>query len=293
VDPELNIEITDASIVPQISETFDEGRRGVPSADFAATADAGHGEVAIEGFVYPTSIGHLLMAMFGADAKTGASDPWTHTFDVQEDVPSYTIEERLLGTGSNDGLRSVGSVLSALNFTFERATGVLRYTSQWLGNIPEIVTVIDPSPNFEEGIQGWKAAVTSTNLTNRVLAGEINFSRESQVIHATNNSQQPKCVEVGPVRIEGQLTLLTDTLVDFTSFITDVKQQLAISFAKGVTPARTLNFNIQNAALAASPIDWDMGGVALLNRLSFRAIHNSTDDGPGVAVLINGQTDAY
>lgn len=292
VAPSVGLPITEGGIVPQLPATFDNGRRGVASADFAAVLDAGHGEITLNGWAYPTSIGHFLMAIFGTDTKTGAGDPWTHAFTIANTVPSYTIEEDVVG-GTNGGIRSVGSRIASLGFSYEAASGVLQFTSNWMGKIPAVVTATNPTIATELPWEGWRGTLTSTDLDCKAVSANLNFTRELHVEHTGCDTRDPYAITAGQVTVEGDVTVAVEDMSEFNLFLASTQQQFNLEFDKGGSPARSIAFNLDEAFLGASPLEYDRGQAGLRARLSFRGIHNSTDAGPAKVTLINGQTAAY
>jgi len=287
------IPVTEGAIQPQVTSTFDEGRRGIGAAEFDVVRDAGHGEINMSGWVYADRIGHLLMGMLGADTKTGTSDPWSHALALNAAPPSYNIEERII-SGASGGIKCPGSRFGTLNFTFDTNTGALTYTAQAQGKIPELATTTDPAVGtVSSPFEGWKATVTSSGLNARTVSGEINMSREIQVVHTGENSQQPTSILVGPLKIEGSLLMITDSLADLTAYLDGTRQSLAIAFSKGATPNRSITFTMTDAYLAAAPLEFDYGGIGVFNRIHYRGLYNATDAGPCAVTLLNGQNAAY
>lgn len=291
VNPTVGMPITGGTLQAMIEEIYDEGRRGVASADFAAIQGAGHGEFSLEGFVYPESIGWLLKGMLGGEAVTGAGDPYEHEFSAAATPPTFTIEDTIIG-GSNGGLRLTGSTLGSLGFSFDAGAGVLAYTSQWMGGIPSKVTPQALTFPTTAGLAGWRAAVTSTNIASRIASGEINISRELQVVHTGTATQGPRNIAQGPIRVEGSFLLSLEDLTDFDRYLTDLTQSFVVVFDKA-TDNRRVEFTMTECNFNAEPWEPDRGGVAVFQRLSFRAIHNSTDGGPLTAIVENSRATAY
>lgn len=293
VAPANVIPVTGGGITPQNEEIFDEGRRGVPSATFAAYQGPGHGEASVEGFAYPDRIGHFLLAMFGIDNASGAG-PYTHVFNNVATPPGYTFEDAIMA-GAAGGMRMAGSRCGALNFSFDASTGVLAYTSTWMGMIPTkvtpaAVTLVAPANAWP----GWTGVVTSTGLTSRIISGDINITKELQVINTATNTRSPRTINPGPMQVEGTFTLATEDLSDFDLYLADTQQPFSIVFTSGIN---IITFQMTLVTFAASPIGFARDGVSVNDTLSYRAIHNTTDGptsgptyalgGPAKVTLVN------
>lgn len=75
-----------ASCVPKAVEprAEDAGTRGTMRAQiFGAYQTTQHYELTLKGDIFAGSFGHILMAFFGTDTKTGAG-PYTHTFSIAD-----------------------------------------------------------------------------------------------------------------------------------------------------------------------------------------------------------------
>jgi len=293
VAPDVTFPITDGSGVPQLPATYDDGKRGVPTADFDALLDAGHGEMSYEGWLYPIAIGHAFMGIFGEDTVTGAADPYTHTFKQKADVPSYTVEETYL-SGTNGGVRYTGCRFAGITLTWNSDTGALTYSTNLMGKIPTVVTPATPSIVVENAFEGWRGTVTSTDLTTPcvVTQGEINLTRELQVVHTGCDDQNPSFINAGPMRVEGSMQVAFNNMALFNLFLNGTRQSFLLEFTKG-SPIRELAITCTDAFFGAQPPEWDRGGISTFMRLSFRGIYNATDTGSAVVALKNSQATAY
>lgn len=293
VTPTITMPIMNGSGTPQLPATYDDGKRGLPTADFGAVLDAGQGELSFEGWVYPTTIGHALMGVFGTDTVTGSADPYTHEFSQSIDVPSYTFEETYL-SGANGGVRYTGCRFANLNFSWDAASGVLQYSTQVTGKIPTVVTPATVAISEEAAFEGWRATITSTNLTSPcvVTQGELNLTRELQVVHTGCDDRNPSFINTGPMRVEGSLTIAFRDMNVFNMFLNGTEQSFELTFTKG-TPAREIKFIVSRAFFGANPPEWDRGGIGVTMRLGFRGLYNNTDNGSCRVQLKNGQATAY
>lgn len=291
VSPTVGIPITGGGGKPIIEEIYDEGKRGIAAKEFAAYQGSGHGEFALDGNAYPIEIGWLLAGIFGSEAISGAGDPYTHTFSLSTVVPSFTLEDTIMG-GSNGGMRFTGGKVTSLGISFDSNAGVVAYTSQLMSKIPTKVTPQSLTTAPLAAWPGWRANVTAASLSGCVTKADINFTRENQIIHCGNNTQDPKYINMGPLSVEGTVESITESLVDFDNYLTDLSQTFVIAFSYG-SPARSLTLTMTNANFNASPIEWDRGAVGVITKLSFKALYNATDVGPAKAVLLNSRSTVY
>jgi hypothetical protein len=292
VTPDVGLAITEGGIVPQLPATYDNGKRGVASADFAAVLDAGHGEATMNGWVYPMNIGHFLQAMFGGSVKTGVADPWLHTFAFANTVPSYTIEEDVVG-GAGGGIRCVGSRCGSLAFNYEAASGALMYTSTWMGKIPSIVTPANPAIVTELPFEGWRGTLTSTGLDCKAVSADINFTRDLHVEHTGCDTKDPYAITSGQVTVEGSMVVVVTDMSELTMFLAGTIQPWLLEFTLPGPPIRKIGFQVTSAFMGASPLEYDRGQAGLRANLSFRGLHNATDTGSAKVLLTNGQTTVY
>lgn len=294
VAPDTTWPVTSADTKLQMTETFDEGRRGVAAKAFDAVPDGMHGEFSCEGFAYPIFMGNLLLGLFGAEEISGAADPYSHTFTMASNPPSFTLEDTLIG-GALGGLRLPGFRPGNMNFSFDAASGALTYSTSGLGLAPVKVTPALSAPTAElRPWSGWQCTVTSAGISSRVSSGEINITRELQVVHTATAVQTPRFINVGPIDIAGTLTVTLEDLSDFDAVLADTRQSLVVKFEQsdgGVE--RSIEFTMSNIVLNAQPIEFDRSGVSVFVKYGWRALYNDTDGGPGTVVLINSRATTY
>jgi hypothetical protein len=277
-----------------MSETFDQGRRGVASRDFDAVPDGAHGEFQCEGFVYPVFFGYLMLGLFGSETISGAADPYTHTFKMAATPPSFTMEETVLA-GASGGLRYTGFRPGNVNLQWDAASGAVTYSTTGMSLAPTKVTPALSAPTAElRPFSGWGCTITSANLTSRVASGECDISRELQVVHTSTGVQTPRFINCGPIAIEGKLKVSVEDLTDFDAVLADTRQSLVLTFTQvGATPARSIVITMTNVVLNAAPLEWDRGGVSVFATYTFRALYNPTDLGPGVVAIQNNRATTY
>lgn len=291
VAPDVGFPITDGSISLQQTASYDEGRRGTPSGTFDALIDAGHSEVNIEGWYYPIAPTWLLYGLFGSDTISGASDPYTHTLALATTIPSFTIEQDVLG-GSNGGLRATGCRVGSMNFSFEAEKGALTYSAQLMGKIPSKVTATNPVITSEVAFEGWRATLTSTGLSCKAVSGEINLTRELQLVYTGCDSQDVASINAGPMNIEGKFVVIFDNMAIFDLVLANTRQVLTLTFTKG-SPAREIKFTITDCFLNAQPFEFDYGQMGVLGTIGFRGIYNATDAGVCKVAVKNSQSTSY
>lgn len=290
-DPDVTIPISSgANHSARIEELFDDDVRGQNAVVFDAAQGVGHGEVSIEGTYYPVEIGHILMAIFGADTISGAGDPYTHTFKGAASPPAYTLEFAHKD-GTNLGARYAGAHCGSLSFSFDAAQGLLTYASQWMSRIPTVVTPQTPTPTASGVLAGWKFALTSTNLTGRLISGEINITRELEV-RPIGGSQDPGAINIAALDATVTLRLIAEDLGDLSRYLTGLRQSVVLAATQG-TPARGISFTLTDCDLNVEPVEYDFGNIGQVLTIQGRGIYNSTDAGPIQVALQNSRSTAY
>ncbi len=122
--------------------------------------------------------------------------------------------------------------------------------------------------------------------------GEINLTRDLQVIHTGCDSQSPSFINAGAMMVEGSLQLAFNNIALFELFLDSTRQSLVITFTKG-SPAREIKFTMTDAFFGAAPPEWDRSGISVLMRLNFRGIYNTTDSGNIKVAVKNARSTAY
>ena len=293
VVPDVTFPIMDGSGTAQIPATYDDGKRGIATSTFDALLDAGHGEMQYSGWYYPEAVSHALMGLFGTDTISGASDPYTHTFSLNADIPSYTVEETLL-SGASGGLQYAGARFGSMTFNWDAASGALGYNTSLMSKVPTVVTPATPTIAIETAFEGWRGTVTSTGLTTPCVTtqGEINLTRDLQVIHTGCDSQSPSFINAGAMTVEGSLQVAFNNMALLNLFLNSTRQSMVITFTKG-SPAREIKFTMTDCFFGAAPPEWDRSGISVLMRLSFRGIYNATDVGNIKVAVKNAKAVAY
>ena len=286
VSPTFAMPVTNFEATDQIESHLSQGRRGVPSVTFGAVQGAGHAEFTIEGECYPSTIGHILLGILGEDTVTGAESPYSHAFANVASTPSYTIIERVIN--ANSGSRQlVGCRFGQVTFSWNAGEGVLAYNATGMGWISTSVNADSTVPVEEDAWQGWRQAITSTDLANLVTSGELAITRELQPVHTGESTQNPRHINVGPTQVNGNLLVaIEDNLAVYDKVRTLTRQSLSILFDVA-SASRSIKFLMTDAALIA-PAEIDRGGVSAFTRVNFEGIHNTTDEGPIAVTLENG-----
>lgn len=289
VNPSITIPTSESNGVAQIEQIYDDGYRGLGGLVYDAKQGVGHGEVSFDGPVYPAEIGHLLMSIFGSDTVTGTG-PYIHTFKYANLPPSYTIE-RMHTSAANGGMRFTGSRCGSLSFSWDSASGFLSFSSQWMSKIPSKVTAQNPAPTAQGFFPGRLAVITSTNLTGRLVSGEVNLTRELEV-RSVGGQQDPYGINVDRLDARLSIVLIVEDLTDFDRYLTGLRQSVVITLDDAAA-SRSIVFTFTDCDLNTEPLEYDMGNIGQLVRIQGRGIHNTTDAGPVQVALENGQASAY
>lgn len=295
VAPDTVYPVTGGGGTPEIEEIIDSARRGISSMDFAAYQGSGHGNFSMEGFPYPDRFGWLLLAIMGTDAITGAIDPYTHTFGMASDPPSFTIQD-IIRPGSNGALQFAGMRMGSLGLSFDSGSGVLQFTSEWQGGVPTKVTGASVSlGTVINAWPSWRCTATINAVANaRIISADINFTRELDIVHTADGLQSARAVNVGPLAVEGTITLAFESMADIDLYLADTQQAFAITWTNGASPIRSLTINIPTCIFSGAPPSISRESVSVNNQLGIRGMYNaSAPAGPANVVLLNNRATVY
>lgn len=291
--PTSSIPIRDFSGNREKTKLPDMSLRGSAVDTFSEADGVYHGVFSIEGDVFVDTIGHLLLAILGEEAISGAG-PYAHAFTSlnsgDQQPPGHTLWDNY----SVSVRRHFGAQLSALNFSWEDG-GLLAYSAeaQTMGD-----TVV-AAPVASYGALAPLAAWNSTCLIGGVAAypksGSLNITRsEAGPIHVQDGLQSPRHVWVGALSVEGSCNLLMENDTYFQQFIDNTQPTLAFAFGSG---AAALTFLMSKVSWRDPRPTADGGYMTL--PINFKALGNTTDAGasggysPMKATLSNSRSTVF
>lgn len=218
----------------------------------------------------PATIGLLLTLALGADAVTGAGDPYTHTITPSTALPWHTV----FGSYGADKSAIADAKIDSLELTWEK-TGALKakvkslgctftFASTWTGGTAENV--------IGNTFRGQGGVFTVAGTTARVVSGSIKIDNGCQAIVAAY-SVTPDTIAEAMVKCDVSLTIVPDDLLLFRTVVTGsssgttaqaVPQYGAIDlkFINTASPTHDLEFTAANTRFMTKMPDVDPAGGA-------------------------------
>jgi len=267
----------------------DMGYRGSEVGLFGAIPGVIHSEYSTSGDVYPESIGYFLGALLGDYAVTGGSAPYSHTFNIKNNIGVYgggqpeslTIADfsGLTGASSNKARAYPGSVVSELTITWSsealltwsaKLTGwpsgvIPKPTSSWSGISPPLpawrgVTSIGGSPVLY------------------VQSGELQLKRDVKVLNTVDGVQGPYAVWLGPLAATGKLTFIAADETEFLRYLNATNPALTVNFEAG-SGASLVGIDIAMQSVSYRGAKVGRGQDYTTVETDFSAIGNTTNVG--------------
>jgi len=249
----LSVPVTMVNLNPKVESVKDDsavGRREMPLSSAAAQKWA---EPEIEGYVYDILFGYLLKAALGTDTKTGAGDPYTHTYTVLNSnaatFPTMTIKTK----DDTSVLMCTGCVLSELTLTAQKGQ-FLKYKAKFVGKFPATDT---ETPSYTEegrflvstGSLKLAANVAGLGAASAVSFDSCELSFNNNVIRSGINSDlSPERIMPGHFSMGGSVDAVFEDEVNWALFGAHTAQALRLALTSQ-TAGRTLNVDITQARL--------------------------------------------
>ena len=184
---------------------------------------AGHERVEVlpgsdaEIVVTPATIGLLLTLAVGADAVTGAADPYLHTITPAASLPWHTV----FGSYGTDKSSIVDCKIDSLELSWEKSGAlkakvksmgcVLTFASTWTGGTAEGVV--------GNTFRGNGGVFTIAGTQARVVSGSIKIENGCQAIVAAY-STTPDTIAEAMLKCDVSLTIVPDDLLLFRTVVT-------------------------------------------------------------------------
>lgn len=271
----------------------DMSLRGSAVDSFAEADGVYHGTFNIEGDVFADTIGHLLLAILGEEAVSGAG-PYLHAFTVlnsgDQQPPGHTLWDNY----SVSCRRHFGAQFTSLAFSWEDG-GLLAYTAEALTLGDTVVTAPVASYGALAPHPAWASTCLIGGVAAYPLSGDLTISRnDAEPVHVQDGLQTPRHIWVGSLSVEGTLVLLMEADTYFQQFIDNTQPTLDLPFVSGSTGLRFL----------MSKVTWqtpeiDRSGSYVKLSMPFKALGNTTDAGasggysPIKATLTNARSTVY
>jgi hypothetical protein len=237
------------------------------------------------GHLYVDVFGHLLRAILGVDTVAGAG-PYTHTFkNTNADPPSYSITDF-------DGVEAKGfpgCKLGELAVHIDVA-GTVTYDASWVGYPSADQSTPSPSFSAVAPLLGWQWTLSHGGVAStRGLKADLTFKRDVDVIHASDGTQGPREVFSPDLEVDGTIQAMYENGTDLDRFLayTQNATVLTVTSSASAALALTLTTTVMNKAATGR------GGKYAVLDFDVSGIYNTTDTGPGHAVLTNSVSAAF
>lgn len=229
-----------------------------------------------DGDVFPDTLGHILLGLFGAVATTGIAPTLVHTFSLlnngDQQPPAYTITDFM----DIEARAFPGSQFSELNLKFT-ADGTFEYTAKAVG-MPS-ADAATPTAAFSTVLMhpGWQcqAQIAAGNVS-IVQAADINIVRSVKPIFTGRNSQSPFKIWVGPMRVTGRLLLIAENDTELNRFINQTTTSVKLTFTENANLETILTMS---KVQYVKPTNVVRGKEYVEIDAAFEAIPNTTDAG--------------
>lgn len=260
----------------------DKGVRGSPSMDHAMYQGVRSGSWQGSHYFHPDVAGVFLRGIYGGETVSSTSAPYVHTFGTTDRPASYTLFD-FYGVAAGSSERMIlGAQLERVELQWSRENGALVVRPQWVGFGSTGYATLTPSYSTGDPFRGWQATVAIAGTTNaRVLDFTSILSRAPvKLIYGGSNTQAPNNREVGPLEHTGKLTVYGSTSLELDRYLANSTGALSVTMSDSTN---TLAWDITNWRIEDVVID--RGGGYSRWDVTWRALHDSSDTGPGRVAL--------
>lgn len=256
----------------------DKGLRGALVDVYDEIPGPKSGTFEFDGDVFPDTVPWVIAGILGDVVTTGASAPYTHVISTLNSGSGQPKSYSLTDFYSAGTRQYAGAMFNEFDLKFS-ADGMLTYSakSTTFGS----ATVTKPTASFTDipPLAAWTGTVTIGAAAGAiVMDGEINVKRSATVINAVDNSQDPAAIWLGPVSVDGKLTVVMEDDTLLTQYLNGTPTTLTVDYSAGAgADAVQVQATMSKVKLTASDIDRGKDYVSL--SISFEALANSTDVG--------------
>lgn len=254
----------------------DTGWRGSATDEYGVVAGKTWGEIDTGGDVFADTIGWLLASILGDLTTTGASAPFTHAFSLLN-----SGQPQSLSATDSDGMvprRYAGVQVSELSFKYD-AGGLFTYDAKAVSFASTIVSAPTASFSGVTPAPSWAlAASIGGSAVGIVQSGEFNLKRVATPIMTVDGTQAPHAIFVGPLAVDGKLSLLLEDETQLLNYLNNSQPALDLNYTAGAGAAAVqVKLHASKAAFTAAKRN--RGKEYLVLDVDFKAIANATDAG--------------
>jgi len=273
----------------------DTAIRGAMGDVYSEVQGPAWGEIAATGPVFVDTFPWFLANVCGDYAGTGAG-PYTHTIaqknsgDGQPGAVSLTDYFGL--SGGTPSRRYPGCQIAGTTLKWG-GVGVLEHSTNIVGFKSALVAKPTQSFGALPPIAGWSATLSIAAGSKTFLeSAELNIKRLScDPIHTADGTQDPYAVWVGPLGVDGKMTIIAEDETEFLRYTGGTSAVLVVTFTQG-----TASITITMSKVQYTNVQLKRGGPYAVYDVTFKAVQNTTDVGatggysPAKFVVVNSIT---
>lgn len=254
----------------------------------------------IEFPLFPNSGIALLVGAIGADVKSGAGDPFTHTISPANTLPSFTIEKNLGGAQSE---QYAGCRVSKYVLSWTTGDEAVKVTADVVGQ--SIATLTTPTAvSITTADVPFVFPEVSLSLLGNAIVTPTQFSLswDNQIKSTWTAAQSHNVTYLTPMarKVNGQVTVVWNSLNDATygwlakmpvGAGSATQGTLVCTIAHAGSPSRSVAFTLNSVQLAKLTDDIKMNDV-IMTQLDYEANY-VIGSSLGQAVVLNSVATAY
>jgi Phage tail tube protein len=301
----LTVPITKPNFDDTVKKLDDPAIRGSMAELYGRYAGVRQGTVSFGGPFYPDIAGLLLQNILGDKTTTGAADPYTHAFSLNNSATGQPKTHTCVyytGVTATSGARTFpGLCLSELKLSWDAESKLVSYTAKGV-TVGSTITGSTPTaaPSAVPPMAAWRALMgvggpaSGGTLDPTCTSFELTLKRKVDLIYGLANSQDPIVIQRGQMSCDGKAKFVARDEVPLLNMINNTQGQVQILLDNGIVGAgqRGMTVNFQQASWLNAKLD--EGKQATMWDVEIDGIANSTDAGatgglsPLKVTLVNG-----
>lgn len=259
-----------------------------PTAEIRTTATAtGPGPYTIP---FAPGQGALMYGHAFTAPVTGAAAPYVHahsTLNSGSGQPGTMTITDFQGPVATTGARLYpGACLSDLTLKWNAESQLFTKDIKGAGwpSVPA-GSVPTSAPSTAPPIPSWRAVLgiggpaSGATQVRTVLDGEFIINRKLEPIWGSTGTQAPYLIQRGVVTVKGKLVFVAADESPYTNMINNVQPQLQFVINNGLAGANLAQVQIDVANAAFQVADIDRGKSAVMYKVDFEGISNTTNAG--------------
>ena len=301
----LTVPITKPNFDDVVKKLDDPSIRGSMAEIYGRYAGVRQGTVSFGGPFFPDIAGLLLQNILGDRTTTGAGDPYSHAFALNNSAtgqPKTHTAQYYTGVTPTSGARTfAGMCLSELKLSWDVESKLVTYAAKGVsmgsvaaGSTPTAAPSSVPPMAAWRALMGIGGPASGGTLDPTCVSFELTLKRKVDLVYGMQNSQDPIVIQRGPMACDGKAKFVATNEVPLNHMINNTQPQVQILMDNGIVGAgqRGLTVNFQQASFLNAKLD--EGKQATQWDVEIDGIANSTDAGatgglsPLKVTLING-----